>query len=141
MKVLVSQSCPTLCDTEDYSPLEDCPWNSPGKNTGVSSHFILQGIFSTWESNTGLLHCRWILYHQSHREIYCLVDLSLNELSSVKWIVSIQFILHQVNVNRIVNWIFRSCLFDLIHKAERPSPKLIPLMLKFNQMMLFQVPK
>ena len=24
-----------------------CPWNSPGKNTGVSSHFLLQGIFQT----------------------------------------------------------------------------------------------
>ena len=25
----------------------DCPWNSPGKNTGVGSHSLLQGIFST----------------------------------------------------------------------------------------------
>ena len=24
-----------------------CPWNSPGKNTGVGSHFLLQGIFPT----------------------------------------------------------------------------------------------
>ena len=24
-----------------------CPWNSPGKNTGVGSHFLLQGIFLT----------------------------------------------------------------------------------------------
>ena len=24
-----------------------CPWNSPGKNTGVGSHSIFQGIFST----------------------------------------------------------------------------------------------
>ena len=22
-----------------------CPWNSPGKNTGVGSHFLLQGMF------------------------------------------------------------------------------------------------
>ena len=22
-----------------------CPWNSPGKNTGVGFHFLLQGIF------------------------------------------------------------------------------------------------
>ena len=31
-----------------------CPWNSPGKSTGVGSHFLLQGIFltqwSTWVS-------------------------------------------------------------------------------------------
>ena len=24
-----------------------CLWNSPGKNTGVGSHSLLQGIFST----------------------------------------------------------------------------------------------
>ena len=24
-----------------------CPWNSPGKNTGVGSHFLLQGTFPT----------------------------------------------------------------------------------------------
>jgi len=28
----------------------------------VSSHSLLQGIFSTQEPNVGLLHCRWILY-------------------------------------------------------------------------------
>ena len=39
------------------------PWNSTGKNTGVGSHSLLQGIFLTQESNPGLLHCRQILYH------------------------------------------------------------------------------
>ena len=33
-----------------------CPWNSLGKNTGVSSHFLLQGIFPTQGSNSCLLH-------------------------------------------------------------------------------------
>ena len=32
-----------------------CPWNSPGKNTGVGSHF-LQGVFPTQGSNPCLLH-------------------------------------------------------------------------------------
>ena len=45
-----------------------CPWNSPGKNTGVSSHFLLQGIFPTQWWNPGLLHGRQILYHLSHQE-------------------------------------------------------------------------
>ena len=44
------------------------PWNSPGQNTGVGSLSLLQGIFSTQGSNTGLLHCRWILYHLTIRE-------------------------------------------------------------------------
>ena len=43
-----------------------CPWNSPGKNTGVGCHFLLQGIFPTQESNLGLLHCRHILYQLSY---------------------------------------------------------------------------
>ena len=36
-------------------------WDSPGKNTGVGCHFLLQGIFPTQESIPGLLHCRQIL--------------------------------------------------------------------------------
>ena len=39
---------------------------SPGKNTGVGCHAILQGIFPTQGLNPGLPHCRWILYHLSH---------------------------------------------------------------------------
>ena len=45
-----------------------CPWNSPGKNTGVGCHFLLHGIFLTQGSNQGLLHCRQILYRLSPRE-------------------------------------------------------------------------
>ena len=42
-----------------------CPWGSPGKNTGVGCHALLQGIFLTRGSNPCLLplpHCRQILY-------------------------------------------------------------------------------
>ena len=39
-----------------------CPWDSPGKNTGVGCHSHLWGIFLTQGWNLGLLHCRWILY-------------------------------------------------------------------------------
>ena len=35
------QSCPTLCDPKDPTRLP-CPWDSPGKNTGVGCHFLLQ---------------------------------------------------------------------------------------------------
>ena len=33
-----------------------CPWNVPGKNTGVGCSFLLQGIFPTQGSNPYLLH-------------------------------------------------------------------------------------
>ena len=36
------QSCPTLCDPVDGSSPGPRPWDSPGKNTGVGCHFLLQ---------------------------------------------------------------------------------------------------
>ena len=33
-----------------------CPWNFPGKNTGVGCHFLLQGIFLTQGLNLCFLH-------------------------------------------------------------------------------------
>ena len=37
------QSCLTLCDAIDGSPPGfPHPWDSPGKNTGVGCHFLLQ---------------------------------------------------------------------------------------------------
>ena len=41
--------------------------DSPGKNSGVGCHALLQGIFPTQGLNLGLLHCRWFLYHLSHQ--------------------------------------------------------------------------
>ena len=43
-----------------------CLWNFPGKNTGVSCHFLLQGIFPTqdWTRDSCVSHIgRWILCH------------------------------------------------------------------------------
>ena len=33
------------------------PWDSPGKNTRVGCHFLLQGLFPTQGSNLSLHHC------------------------------------------------------------------------------------
>ena len=33
-----------------------CPWDSPGQNTGVGCHSLLQGIFPTQGSNPSLLY-------------------------------------------------------------------------------------
>ena len=48
---------------------DSLPSEAPGKpkNTGVGSLSLLQGIFSTQESNRGLLHCRRILYQLSYQ--------------------------------------------------------------------------
>ena len=39
-----------------------CPWDSPGKVTGLGSHALLQGIFPTQGLKLCLLHFGWILY-------------------------------------------------------------------------------
>ena len=63
------QSCPTLCDPIESSPPGSTVHrDSPGKNTGVGCHALLQGIFPTQGSNPGLPHCSQILNHLRHRE-------------------------------------------------------------------------
>ena len=50
-----------------------CPWSSPGKNTGVSCHFILPGVFLTQGSNPCLLHWQTDslpLSHQGSPKLY-----------------------------------------------------------------------
>ena len=65
----VIQSCPTLRDPMDCSlPGSSVHGDSPGKNTGVGCHFLLQEIFPTQGSNPCLLHLQEILYHQATRE-------------------------------------------------------------------------
>ena len=61
------QSCPTLRPHRRQPTRLPCPWDSPGKNTGVGCHFLLQEIFPTQGSNRGLPHCRQMLYHLSHQ--------------------------------------------------------------------------
>ena len=64
----VTQSCLILCGLMDCSlPGSSVHGDSPGKNIGLGFHDLLQGIFPTLGSNSGLLHCRWILYHLSHQ--------------------------------------------------------------------------
>ena len=54
---LVAQSCLTLCDSMDCSPPGSyVHGDSPGKNTGMGCHALLQGIFPIQRSNLHLLH-------------------------------------------------------------------------------------
>ena len=60
-----------------------CPWNSPGKNTGMGCHVLLQGIFPTQGLNPGLPHCRRTLYHLSHQGSPCHVFLVVGYFTSI----------------------------------------------------------
>ena len=61
-EVKFAQSCLTLRTYGLYGP-----WNSLGQNTGVGSLSLLQGLFPTQGSNSGLPHYRRILYLLSHQ--------------------------------------------------------------------------
>ena len=74
---LVVQSSLTLCNPMDYSPSgSSVHEDSPGKNTGVGCHALLQGIFPTQGWNPRLL-C--LLYWQ-------VSSLPLSYLGSPIWL-------------------------------------------------------
>ena len=54
-KLKAAQSYLTFCDPTDCSLPGSYLWDSPGKNTQVSCHSLLQGIFPNQGSNLGLL--------------------------------------------------------------------------------------
>ena len=58
---LVTKLCPTFATPWTEEAGRPQSWDSPGKNTGVDCHFLLQGIFPTQELNPGILHCMLIL--------------------------------------------------------------------------------
>ena len=67
------QSCPTLYDPMDCSsPGSLCPWDSPGKNSGVGCHALLQEIFPIQGSN---LHLLCLLHWEAVSLLVALVEL------------------------------------------------------------------
>ena len=65
--LLSSFSCGQLCNRMDCRPPGSCPWDSPGKNTGVGFHALLQEISPTQGLNEHFFKVacigRWVLYH------------------------------------------------------------------------------
>ena len=63
------QLCPTLWPHGLQPARLLCPWDFPGKSTGVGFHALLQRTPQTQGLNPHflhLLHCRWIIYLRSH---------------------------------------------------------------------------
>ena len=71
--VCVCVSCSVMSDSLRPHGLQPArllrPWNSPGNNTGVGCHFLLQGIFLTHGLNPDFPHCRQTNYCLSHQGI------------------------------------------------------------------------
>ena len=92
---LCAQLCPTLCDPMDCSPPgSSVHGDSPGKNTGVACHALLQGIFPTQESNPDFPHCKWILYHLS-QSIFLQGNFLMQELN--RGLLRCRWILYQLS--------------------------------------------
>ena len=61
-----------------------CPQNSPGKDTGVGCHFLLQGIFPSQGSKPGHPRCRRTLYHLSTREaVYVYIYIYIHSVLNI----------------------------------------------------------
>ena len=71
-KVLVSLLCPTLCDAMDCKPTRFlCPWDSPGKNTEMGSHSLLQGISQPGvEPGSSILQADALPYEPPEIQLY-----------------------------------------------------------------------
>ena len=68
VKVLVAQSCPTLCNPMGCSlKVSSLSMEFSRQDYCSGLHSLLQGFFLTQGSSPGLLHCRQILHHLSHQ--------------------------------------------------------------------------
>ena len=65
---LVAQLCSTLHNPMNCSPSRLSVHRI--LQARVDCHALLQGIFPTQGSNSGLPHCRWILYGLSHQMFF-----------------------------------------------------------------------
>ena len=73
-----------------------CPWNFPGKKTGVGYHFLLQGIFPTQGLNPCLLHWQADSLPLNH--------LGITDRLQSGFIYALYYLLY-LNMGRICNWL------------------------------------
>ena len=66
------------------------PWDSPGKNTGVGCHALLQGIFPTQGLNPGLPPCSQTLQPLSHQGSQTLSLISFETTYQVPTIIGVE---------------------------------------------------
>ena len=85
-----------------------CPWNSPGKNTGVDCHFLFQGIFLTKGLNLRLL---------------CLLHWQADSLQSGKPLI---YFIHSINS------VYESVPISQLFPLPTPFPLWYPYIVSFH---------
>ena len=79
------------------------PWDSPGKNTGVGCHFLLQGIFPAHGLNPHVLH--WQGDSRTTREAPCTVIVqSVQSLIRVRLFATPWTAAHQASLSITNSW-------------------------------------
>ena len=123
-----AQSHPTLCDLMDCSPQDSSVHgDSPGKNTEVGWHALLQGIFSTQESNPGLLHCFFIVW-ATRVYIYIYTHI-LFSYSFLLWFITGYWILFPVLHSRtlFIHSIYNNLCLLIPNSQSIPTHPQLPL--------------
>ena len=126
----VPKSCLILSNPINCSPPGSCQWDSPGKNTGVGCHFLLQGIFLTQILNPrllGLLHWQADSLQLSHLGTYSVQNMW--PLSTLNALILLVLLLGSTLDKCVVllrDSVLNLTYFELVfvEKAEEPEIKL-----------------
>ena len=82
-----------------------CTWNSPGQNTGVACHALLQGSSQPRDRTQVYPHCRWVIYHLSHQgSLKRTVKVKVSQLCPTLWNHT-DYIAHGILQARILEWV------------------------------------
>ena len=101
---LAAQSCPTLGDPMDCSPPgSSVPGDSPGKNTGVGCHALLQGS-SQPRDWAQVSHTIWqIVYSLSHQRNT--ISGIIQNLSFCAWLIALSIMFSRItHVGAVLRW-------------------------------------
>ena len=98
-----------FCNSMDCPVRLLCPWDLPGKNTGVSCHTLLQGIFPAQGLNPGLLHCRWFF------TVWATMEVTTAILEKYALFVDLSTLIDNLELN--------SWLYDGLYEASKHGQK------------------
>ena len=122
----VTQLCWILCNPMDYSP-----WNSPGQNTGVGSHSLLQGIFLTQVSHVaGRFFISWVTREARISHIHAYIH-------SLPDSIPIEIITEYQRLPCAVKYVFIICFIYSIVYTSISVSQFIPLNLLSPLVIMF----
>ena len=115
----VAQSCLILCNPSDCSPPgSSVQEDSPGKNTRVDCHFLLQGIFPTKGLNLHLLHWQTYSLPLSHLGSLTTVSPGKSQNHCLNWGLTPTFL----SYTSTCYFNTGPCIWDLLDAPKAMAP-------------------